>query len=150
MQDALGETDPLLKSLGKGAHGLEFDFGEKALFNRLIDFAFFLGAVETTDSGTEIEVGADGHIAVDRGIFGQIAEFLAGRNGIGADVVGMSTVPEVIVARHSDIEVFGISVVTDECFPDALMPASVPDIIRTANEAQPRLTLLMKKVIERL
>jgi len=70
--------------------------------------------------------------------------------GIGADVVGMSTVPEVIVARHSDIEVFGISVVTDECFPDALMPASVPDIIRTANEAQPRLTLLMKKVIERL
>jgi purine-nucleoside phosphorylase len=70
--------------------------------------------------------------------------------GIGADVVGMSTIPEVIVARHMDIEVFGISVVTDECFPDALQPADVPDIIRTANEAQPRLTLLMKRLIENL
>ncbi|MEJ2535866.1 MAG: purine-nucleoside phosphorylase, partial [Calditrichia bacterium] len=70
--------------------------------------------------------------------------------GIGADVVGMSTIPEVIVARHMGIEVFGISVVTDECFPDALQPANVADIIKTANDAQPKLTLLMKKVIERL
>lgn len=70
--------------------------------------------------------------------------------GIGADVVGMSTVPEVIVARHMEIEVFGVSVVTDECFPDALEPADVADIIRTANEAQPRLTLLMKRLIETL
>jgi purine-nucleoside phosphorylase len=70
--------------------------------------------------------------------------------GIGADVVGMSTIPEVIIARHMGIEVFGISVVTDECFPDALQPADVPDIIRTANEAQPRLTLLMKRLIEKL
>jgi purine-nucleoside phosphorylase len=69
---------------------------------------------------------------------------------IGADVVGMSTVPEVIVARHMDLEVFGISVITDECFPDALEPASVPDIIKTANAAQPALTLLMKRLIERL
>lgn len=69
---------------------------------------------------------------------------------IGADVVGMSTVPEVIVARHMDIEVFGVSVITDECFPDALRPANVADIIKTANEAQPRLTLLMKRVIEGL
>jgi purine-nucleoside phosphorylase len=70
--------------------------------------------------------------------------------GIGADVVGMSTIPEVIVARHMGIEVFGISIVTDECFPDALQPASVDDIIKTANNAQPMLTLLMKRVIERL
>jgi len=70
--------------------------------------------------------------------------------GIGADVVGMSTVPEVIVARHMNIEVFGVSVITDECFPDALEPADVDDIIKTANEAQPRLTLLMKRVIEKL
>jgi purine-nucleoside phosphorylase len=62
----------------------------------------------------------------------------------------MSTIPEVIVARHMDIEVFGVSIVTDECFPDALQPADVPDIIRTANEAQPRLTLLMKRLIEKL
>ena len=70
--------------------------------------------------------------------------------GIGADVVGMSTIPEVIIARHMGIEVFGISVVTDECFPDALQPANVADIIKTANDTQPKLTLLMKKVIERL
>jgi len=69
---------------------------------------------------------------------------------IGADVVGMSTVPEVIVARQMEMEVFGISVITDECFPDALQPASVPDIIKTANEAQPRLTLIMKRLVERL
>jgi purine-nucleoside phosphorylase len=69
---------------------------------------------------------------------------------IGGDVVGMSTVPEVIVARHMDIEVFGLSVVTDECFPDALEPAKVEDIIKTANGAQPRLTFLMKQVIEKL
>ncbi len=70
--------------------------------------------------------------------------------GIGADVVGMSTVPEVIVARHMNIEVFGLSVITDECFPDALQPADVADIIKTANNAQPRLTLLMKRLIEKL
>jgi purine-nucleoside phosphorylase len=70
--------------------------------------------------------------------------------GIGADVVGMSTVPEVIVARHMDLEVFGVSIVTDECFPDALQPANVADIIKTANEAQPRLTQLMRQLIEKL
>lgn len=70
--------------------------------------------------------------------------------GIGADVVGMSTVPEVIVARHMDMEVFGVSVITDECFPDALQPADINDIIRTANGAQPNLTLLMKRLIEKL
>jgi purine-nucleoside phosphorylase len=69
---------------------------------------------------------------------------------IGADVVGMSTIPEVIVARHMGLEVFGISVVTDECFPDALQPADVADIIKTANAAQPQLTLLMKRLIARL
>ncbi len=69
---------------------------------------------------------------------------------IGADVVGMSTVPEVIVARHMNMNVFGISVITDECFPDSLQPADISDIIRTANQAQPRLTLIMKKMIERI
>ncbi len=69
---------------------------------------------------------------------------------IGADVVGMSTVPECIVARHMNMEVFGLSVITDECFPDALQPADINDIIRTANHAQPHLTLLMKRLIEKL
>jgi purine-nucleoside phosphorylase len=70
--------------------------------------------------------------------------------GIGADVVGMSTVPEVVVAVHSGLRVLGISVITDECFPDALQPVNVAEIIETANLAEPKLTTMMKKVIENL
>lgn len=70
--------------------------------------------------------------------------------GIGADVVGMSTVPEVIAARHMDLQVFGLSVITDECFPDALEPVDVQDIIATAMAAQPNLTRLMKCLIEQM
>ncbi len=70
--------------------------------------------------------------------------------GIGADVVGMSTIPENIVANHMGIKVLGISVITDECFPDALKPAKVEEIIATAMEAEPKMTLIMKEVINRL
>jgi purine-nucleoside phosphorylase len=69
---------------------------------------------------------------------------------IGADVVGMSTVPENIVANHMNMRVLGISVVTDECFPDSLEPANVADIIAAANKAEPKLTAIMKSVVERL
>jgi purine-nucleoside phosphorylase len=69
---------------------------------------------------------------------------------IGADVVGMSTVPEVIVAVHAKMRVLGISVITDVCLPDSLEPVSLPDIIKTANEAEPHLRLLVRKVVERL
>jgi purine-nucleoside phosphorylase len=68
----------------------------------------------------------------------------------GADVVGMSTVPEVIVALHGGMKVLGISIITDSCLPDALKPASVEQIIRVAGEAEPRLTLLIKNVVARL
>jgi purine-nucleoside phosphorylase len=68
----------------------------------------------------------------------------------GADVVGMSTVPEVIVAVHQGMEVMGISVITDECFPEALQPVNVEEIIRVASEAEPRLTLIMREVVKRL
>ncbi|MEX0937388.1 MAG: purine-nucleoside phosphorylase [Pirellulales bacterium] len=66
---------------------------------------------------------------------------------IGADVVGMSTVPEVIVAVHGGMRVFGVSVVTDMCLPDALKPASVEEIIRVANSAEPKLRALMLGVL---
>ncbi len=69
---------------------------------------------------------------------------------IGADVVGMSTIPEDIVANHMGMKVLGISIVTDECFPDALKPANVEEIIAAAMEAEPRMTLVMKEVIKRL
>lgn len=69
---------------------------------------------------------------------------------VGADVVGMSTVPEVIVARHMDMKVLAISIITDQCLPDALEPADVPTIIRTAQEAEPNVTRLMRDVIATL
>jgi purine-nucleoside phosphorylase len=68
----------------------------------------------------------------------------------GADVVGMSTVPEVIVARHMGIRVLGISVITDECLPDALVEAEIDAIIATAKGAEPHLTRLIGAVVGRL
>ena len=68
----------------------------------------------------------------------------------GADVVGMSTVPEVIVARHAGMRVLGLSIVTDMCLPDALEPATFERIIAVANDAEPRLTVVVRDVMERL
>jgi purine-nucleoside phosphorylase len=69
---------------------------------------------------------------------------------IGADVVGMSTVPEVIVARHANMRVLGVSIVTDECFPDALEPVDVETIIRVAGEAEPNMTRVIRDTVGRL
>lgn len=69
---------------------------------------------------------------------------------IGADAVGMSTVPETIVARHMGLRVMAISVITDECFPDALEPVSIEDVLAAAGEAEPRLTQVMRDVAARL
>ncbi|MCC8408413.1 purine-nucleoside phosphorylase [Mucilaginibacter sp. UR6-1] len=66
---------------------------------------------------------------------------------IGGDAVGMSTVPEVIVARHMDLPVFAISVLTDEGFPEVLTPVSLEEIIAVAQEAEPKLTLILKELI---
>jgi purine-nucleoside phosphorylase len=68
---------------------------------------------------------------------------------IGADIVGMSTVPEVIVARHMGMRVLGVSIITDSCFPDALEPADIRVIIRTANAAEPNLTALIRRILEK-
>ena len=69
---------------------------------------------------------------------------------MGADVVGMSTVPEVIVAVHSGMRCLGLSIITDMCLPDALEPANIPDIIATANEAEKKLRKLVRRVVEKL
>ncbi|MGH7476850.1 MAG: purine-nucleoside phosphorylase [Longimicrobiales bacterium] len=69
---------------------------------------------------------------------------------LGADVVGMSTVPEVIAARHAGMRVLGLSIITDECFPDALEPADITTIIRIAAEAEPKLTALIAGVLQRM
>jgi purine-nucleoside phosphorylase len=70
--------------------------------------------------------------------------------GIGADVVGMSTVPEVIVAVHGGMRVLGVSIITDQCIPETLVPAELATIIATAARAEPRLTALVRGVMERL
>lgn len=67
---------------------------------------------------------------------------------IGADVVGMSTVPEVIVANHMGLRTFAISVVTDMCDPDHLEPANVADIIDTATKAEPKLTRILSRLVQ--
>lgn len=69
---------------------------------------------------------------------------------IGADVVGMSTVPEVISAVHMSMEVLGISVITDECFPDALEPVDIEDVLEAAGMAEPKMTQVITGVLERL
>ena len=69
---------------------------------------------------------------------------------MGADVVGMSTVPEVIVARHGGMRVLGISIITDACLPDALEEADIATIIATAGRAEPNLTKLVEGVVARL
>jgi purine-nucleoside phosphorylase len=102
-------------------------------------------------------IGLENRIGLQRGVFVAVAgpnletraEYRFLRT-IGADVVGMSTVPEVIVGVHCGMEIFGLSAVTDECFPDALQPVNVSEIIKTANEAQPKLTLIMRELVRRL
>jgi purine-nucleoside phosphorylase len=69
---------------------------------------------------------------------------------IGADVVGMSTVPEVIVAVHQGMRVVGVSIITDQCLPDALEPADIGRIIATAARAEPQLTRLITTLVGRL
>jgi purine-nucleoside phosphorylase len=70
--------------------------------------------------------------------------------GFGADVVGMSTVPEVIVAVHGGMRVLGLSIITDLCLPDALEPTSVERILAVARAAEPRLAAVVRGVLERL
>jgi purine-nucleoside phosphorylase len=104
-----------------------------------------------------LDVAKDEKITLRRGVYVAVAgpnletraeyRFL---RLIGADVVGMSTVPEVIVAVHGGMRVLGVSIITDSCLPDALKPASVEEIIRVAGEAEPKLTSLIKNVVARL
>jgi purine-nucleoside phosphorylase len=102
-----------------------------------------------------LEIARKNNIVAHQGVFVAVAgpnletraEYRFLRQ-IGADVVGMSTVPEVIVAVHAGMRVVGFSIVTDMCLPDALEPADVPKIIATANAAEPNLRTLVMGVLE--
>lgn len=103
---------------------------------------------------TALELARTQNIVAHKGVFVAVAgpnletraEYRFLRT-IGADTVGMSTVPEVIVAVHCGLRVVGFSIVTDMCLPDALEPADVQKIIATANEAEPRLRTLVRGVL---
>jgi purine-nucleoside phosphorylase len=69
---------------------------------------------------------------------------------IGADAVGMSTIPEVITAVHMGMKVLGICAITDECFPDALEPVDIEDVIAAGKLAQPKMTNVITGVLEQL
>jgi len=107
--------------------------------------------------GLAAEIALERGIVLRRGVYVAVtgpnletrAEYRMLRT-IGADVVGMSTVPEVIVAVHAGMRVLGVSIITDDCFPDALEPADIGRIIATAREAEPRLTELVTGVLDRL
>jgi purine-nucleoside phosphorylase len=101
-----------------------------------------------------LEIARQNDIVAHKGVFVAVAgpnletraEYRFLRT-IGADTVGMSTVPEVIVAVHSGMRVVGFSIVTDMCLPDALEPADVSKIIATANAAEPNLRTLVRGVL---
>jgi purine-nucleoside phosphorylase len=103
------------------------------------------------------EVAAERRIVLREGVYVAVtgpnletrAEYRMLR-ALGADVVGMSTVPEVIVAVQSGMRVLGVSIITDQCLPDALEPADVATIIAVAARAEPALTALVRGVLERL
>lgn len=103
------------------------------------------------------EIALENKIKVQKGVYVAVpgpnletkAEYRFLR-AIGADVVGMSTIPENIIANHMGMKVLGISIITDECFPDSLQPVNVAEIIATAMKAEPKMTLIMKEVIKRI
>jgi purine-nucleoside phosphorylase len=68
---------------------------------------------------------------------------------IGADVVGMSTIPEVLIAVHAGLKVLGFSIATDMCLPDALEPVKIEDILAVANQAEAKLRTIVKGVLHR-
>jgi purine-nucleoside phosphorylase len=103
------------------------------------------------------EVARNERIRCHRGVYAAVqgpnletrAEYRMLR-GMGADVVGMSTVPEVIVGVHSGLRCFGISVITDMCLPDALEPVSLSEILAAAKEAEEPLRRLFRQFVAKL
>jgi len=106
---------------------------------------------------TALKLAADHNITCHQGVYiavtGPNLETKAEYNYlriIGGDAVGMSTVPEVIVANHMSIPVFAISVLTDEGFPEVLEPVSLEEIIETAKVAEPNMTKILSLLISTL
>lgn len=87
------------------------------------------------------------YVGVSGPTFETPAEYIMFRK-MGGDVVGMSTVPEVIVARHAGLKVFGISIITDSGVPGQIVEVSHEEVQKVAMKAEPKMTLILKKLIE--
>ncbi len=104
-----------------------------------------------------LQVAAEQQIALQEGVYAAVAgpnletraEYRWLRQ-VGADVVGMSMVPEVLVARHAGLRVLAVTVVSDACIPETLKPASVEELLRVAAQTEPRLTALLRGVLDHL
>jgi purine-nucleoside phosphorylase len=104
-----------------------------------------------------LRVALENKIVAHRGVYvGVLGPNLETRaeyrflRGIGADVVGMSTVPEVLVAVHAGLKVLGFSVITDLCLPDALEPVKIEEILAVAAQAEGKLRTIVRGVLEQL
>ena len=110
---------------------------------------------DTTTNNKLIEIAQQENITLHQGVYVSVlgpqletkAEYRFLKI-IGADAVGMSTVPEVIVANHLDMPVIAISVLTDECDPDTLQPVDINEIISIAQNAEPQLITLFCNLIQ--
>jgi purine-nucleoside phosphorylase len=120
----------------------------------------FPDLIEPYDRGLQkiaLQAALEANIVAHRGVYVAVvgpnletrAEYRFLR-GIGADVVGMSTVPEVLVAVHAGLKVLGFSIITDMCLPDALVPVSHEEIIAVAQEAEIKLRTIVRMVLARL
>jgi purine-nucleoside phosphorylase len=120
----------------------------------------FPDLIEPYDRGLQelaLRVALEANIVAHRGVYVAVpgpnletrAEYRFLR-GIGADVVGMSTVPEVLVAVHAGLKVLGFSIVTDRCLPDALEPVNITEILAVAGAAEAKLRTIVKGVLAQL
>ena len=125
------------------------EFGER--------FADMSQPYDKTLNNTLKEIAKQNAITLHEGVYASVvgpqletrAEYRMLKT-LGADAVGMSTVPEVIVANHLNLPVAAVSVLTDECDPDNLAPISVPEIIEIAGKAEPKMITLFKELIQSL
>jgi purine-nucleoside phosphorylase len=119
----------------------------------------FPDLIEPYDRGLQdlaLRIALEENIVAHRGVYVAVvgpnletrAEYRFLR-GIGADVVGMSTVPEVLVAVHAGLKVLGFSIVTDMCLADALKPVCIEEIIAVANESEAKLRTIVRGVLSR-
>ena len=122
------------------------DFGE-----RFVDMS---APYDATMNQKAIEIAKENNITLHKGVYVAVvgpqletrAEYRYLKT-IGADAVGMSTVPEIIVANHLSLPVIAVSVLTDECDPDNLKPIDITEIIAIANQAEPKMVTLFKGII---